>query len=81
MAASMDFLEVTLEVGSTNNNSNVIVGYFLSTVQQLGVVPRTLHTDMGTENVWVSTVQRLLRENDNNVLAGDKSIVQGISGR
>lgn len=81
MAVSMDFLEVTLEVGSTNNNSNVIVGYFLSTVQQLGVVPRTLRTDKGTENVWVSTVQRLLRVNDNNDLAGDKSIVQGISGR
>lgn len=81
MAVSMDFLEVTLEVGSTNNNSNVIVGYFLSTVQQLGVVPRTLRTDKGTENVWVSTVQRLLRVNDNNDLAGDKSIVQGVSGR
>ena len=31
-----------LEVGSTNYNPNVIVEFFLSTVQQLGGVPRVV---------------------------------------
>ena len=53
-----------LEVGSTNNNPNVIVDYFLSTVQQLGGVPRVVRTDKGTENMWVSIIQRLLRHNN-----------------
>ena len=68
-----------LEVGSTNNNPNVIVDYFLSTVQQLGGVPRVVRTDKGTENMWVSIIQRLLRHNNGDDLAGDNSVVQGKS--
>ena len=68
-----------LEVGSTNNNPNVIVDYFLSTVQLLDGVPRMVRTDKGTENIWVSIMQRLLRENDSDDLAGERSVVQGKS--
>ena len=35
--------------------------------------------DKGMENVRVSIIQRLLRHNDSNDLAGDNSIVQGSS--
>ena len=40
-----------LEVGSTNNNPNVISDFFLSTVQQLGGVPRAARTDKGIGNM------------------------------
>ena len=67
-----------LEVGSTNN-PNVIVEFFLSTVQQLGGVPRMVRSDKGTENMWVSIIQRLLRHNNGDEFPGDNSIVQGKS--
>ena len=35
--------------------------------------------DKGMENMWVSTIQRLLRYNDGDDLAGDNRIVQGSS--
>ena len=68
-----------LEVGSTSNNPNIIVEFFLSTVQQLGGVPRVVRTDKGTENMWVSIIQSVLRHNNGDEFAGDNSIVQGKS--
>ena len=68
-----------LEVGSTNNNPNVTVDFFLSTVQQLGGVPRVVCTGKGTENMWVSIIQRLLRHNNGDELARDNSVIQGKS--
>ena len=68
-----------LEVGSTNNNPNVVVEFFLSTVQHLGGVPRVVRTDKGTENRWVSVIQWLSRRNNGDKLAGDNSIVDGKS--
>lgn len=68
-----------LEVSTTNKNPNVIVDYFLSTVQQLGGVPRLVRTDKGTENVWIAVMQKLLRMNQNDALAGHKSFIEGKS--
>jgi hypothetical protein len=68
-----------LEVCTMNKNPNVIVNYFLSTVQQLGGVPRLVRTDKGTENVWISVMQRLLRMDQNDNLAGYKSFIEGKS--
>ena len=67
-----------LEVGSTNN-PNITVEIFVSTVQQLGGVPRVVRADKGTENMWVAIIQRLLRYNNSDELAGDDSIVHGKS--
>ena len=72
-----------LEVGSTNKNPNNIVEFFLRIVQQLcdlvDGVPGVVRTDKGKENTWVSIIQRLLRHNNGDVLAGDYSIIQGKS--
>ena len=52
-----------LEVASTNKNPNDIVEFFLTIVQQLcdlvDGVPGMVRTDKGTENMWVSIIQRL----------------------
>lgn len=68
-----------LEVSDTNKNPNVVVDYFLSTVQQLGGVPRLVRTDKGTENIWISAVQKLFRMNQGDNLAGHNSFIQGKS--
>lgn len=68
-----------LEVSTTNKNPNVVVDYFLSTVQQLGGVPRLVRADKGTENIWVSAMQKLLRMNQGDNLAGHNSFIQGKS--
>ena len=68
-----------LEVASTNNDPRVVADYFLSTIQQLGGVPRLIRTDKGTENSMVAVLQQLFRNNDRDGLAGNKSIIQGKS--
>ena len=40
-----------LDVDVTNNDTKLICTYFLDTVEKLGLVPRTLRIDKGTENV------------------------------
>ena len=68
-----------LEVGSTNKDAKVVVNHFLGTVQQLDGVPRLIRTDQGTENTWIATLQKFFRRNDEDGLAGNKSIIQGKS--
>ena len=68
-----------LEVSTTNKHPNVVVDYFLSTVQQLGGVPRLVRTDKGTENIWISVMQKLLRMDQDDNLAGHKSFIEGRS--
>ncbi len=68
-----------LEVSTTNKHPNVVVDYFLSTVQQLGGVPRLVRTDKGTENIWISVMQKLLRMDQDDNLAGYKSFIEGRS--
>ena len=45
-----------LEVSTTNKHLNVIVDFFLSTVEQLGGVPRLVTIDKGMENIWISVM-------------------------
>lgn len=68
-----------LEVGTSNKDSNVVLDFFLSTVDQLGGVPRLVRTDQGTENVWISVMQRLFRRNQADALAQNNSFIQGKS--
>ncbi|EFA07710.1 hypothetical protein TcasGA2_TC002187 [Tribolium castaneum] len=46
-----------LEAGSTSNDPRVIAGYFLKTVYRCGGCPRTVRTDMGTENYYLEQIQ------------------------
>lgn len=68
-----------LEVASSNKDPKVVADYFLSTVQQLGGVPRLIRSDKGTENTLIAVLQKLFRNNDRDELAGDRSIIQGKS--
>ena len=42
---------IWLEVSSSNNNPSVITTYYLEALEKLGVAPRVLRFDCGTENV------------------------------
>lgn len=57
---------VWVEVSYTNNNPNVIGGYFLDAVLKHGGTPKTVRMDPGTENVNVDTLQRFLHDDDND---------------
>ena len=68
-----------LEVGSSNKNPRFIAWHYLNAVQQLGGVPKLMRSDKGTENVVVRDLQRLLRWDNVDSLAGSKSFIQGKS--
>ena len=56
-----------------------IAGYFTSSVINECGCPRRVRADRGTENSKVRNVQRLLRRNHQDSLAGEKSFVYGQS--
>ncbi len=68
-----------LEVASSNKDPKVVANYFLSTVQELGGVPRLIRSDKGTENTRIAVLQKMFRMNDRDGLACDKSNIQGKS--
>lgn len=53
---------VWLKAGSTSSNRRVIAGYYLNTIETLGGCPRTVRSDMGTENGIVEEMQNVLRQ-------------------
>ena len=55
-----------LDVDVTNNDTKLICTYFLGTVEKLGLVPRTVRIDKGTENFGIADVQTLLRQDDDD---------------
>ena len=56
-----------LEVLNSNNSSGVIAKYYLDALANLGVCPRLLHCDSGTENAKLSVLQPFFRYNDMNL--------------
>ena len=57
-----------LEVlNSANNSSGVIAKYYLDSLANLGVCPRLLRCDSGTENAKLSVPQPFFRYNDMNL--------------
>lgn len=46
-------------VGKSNKHPATIASYFLETVKQVGGCPRTIRSDLGTENVHVEKLQTL----------------------
>ena len=52
---------IWLHVYSTNSDPQIIGGYYMDKVSNLGGCPKFLRGDLGTENVYVREFQRLLR--------------------
>ncbi|KAG2467481.1 PPR21 phosphatase, partial [Polypterus senegalus] len=62
----------------TNSKPEVVAGYFISAVIELGGCPKIIRSDLGTENVHVNRLQRFLREDENGTLS-EPAILQGRS--
>ena len=57
----------------------VILGYYLSAVSSREGCPRRVRADMGTENGHVEQLQKFLRRNGEDNMAGQKSFLYGTS--
>lgn len=68
-----------LKVARTNNDPQVIAGYFLEYVTEIKGVPRCIRMDAGTENVKVIDMQKALRWHHSDRCAGDRSVIVGSS--
>ncbi len=68
-----------LEVSSTSNDPAVVSQYYVDCIKQLGGVPRVVRADCGTENVYVAAIQRFLRSQHNDDMAGIASFMYGKS--
>ena len=70
---------VWLEAYTTNNDPQVIGGYYITAIHKREGCPRIVRADFGTENGHVATIQRFLRRNGIDVFSGDKSFMYGKS--
>ena len=68
-----------LEVGPTNENSEVIAKYYLDAVKQLGGVPRKIRSDDGTENSTIEAPHTFLGSSHNDEYAGPGCFIIGRS--
>ena len=70
-----------LRVASSNNNPKIIASYYMDCIRQLGLVPRAIRSDRGTENTIICGIQRFLRRNAENLISNKDSFVYGSSTR
>ena len=68
-----------LEVGPSNNDPMITVQHFIDCVRQLRGVPRVVRDDCGTETTHIAAVQRFLRRDGLDSMAGEKSFLYGKS--
>ena len=68
-----------LEVGTSNNDQRIVARYFLDCVKQVGVVPRCVRGDRGTESVNICALQHFFRRDRTDPMAGEKSFLYGRS--
>lgn len=68
-----------LKVSSSNNDPRVIASHYLKCIDRLNLVPRCIRADRGSENVMVCGMQRFLRRDGIDSVAGDKSFLYGTS--
>ena len=68
-----------LEVGSTNNNPEVITKFYLDAAKQVGGLPRKVRSDDGTENSMVEAVHTFLRSSHSDEDAGLACFLTGRS--
>ena len=68
-----------LEVGSSNNDPNIVAYYFLQCVEKLKCVPTLMRSDLGTENATVKLLQAFFRSAGQDRFAGVNSFLMGKS--
>ena len=68
-----------LEVGTSNNDPNIVLNHYVDTCIQLGAIPCVVRSDHGTENVLVEELHKALRANFNDEYAADNSFLKGKS--
>lgn len=66
-------------MSSTNNDPAVIAGYYINCIQHLGIVPKIMRSDLGTENTNLAFLQPFFRHECNDSMAGLKSFIYGKS--
>ena len=64
-----------LEVTRSNNDPKVVAAFYLKQVKELGGCPLLLVTDCGSENGIAASIQCMFRTNDQDELAGVKSVL------
>ena len=70
---------IWLEVAQSNNNPAVIAMYYLEALKTLGIAPRLLRCDHGTENSTLSLLQPFFRYNATDSVSGLRSFIYGKS--
>ena len=68
-----------LQVSSTNIDPAVITSYYIDCIQHLGIVPKILRCDLGTENTNLAFLQPFFHHECNDDMAGRKSFMYGKS--
>ena len=68
-----------LKVVQSNNDPKVIADLYLDNVSNLRVVPKTVRSNCGTENIIVARMQCYFRRNHNDEQCGERSYVYGSS--
>ena len=68
-----------LEVGSSNNDPEIIGSYFVDYVNLVGGTSCIIRADKGTENVNVECMQRFFRRLSQDEFAGNRSFIYGKS--
>jgi len=70
---------IWMKAYSTSSDPKIIGGYFVEAIKDFGGCPRIVRADRGTENTIVAEIQRYIRRNGADPLAGDKSFLLGRS--
>ena len=66
---------IWLFVGSTNNDPLIITSYYLKLVKENRVVPRLVRADRESENSVLGGIQKFVRRNHDDSLAGNISLI------
>ena len=61
-----------LNVSPTNNYPEIIVTYFIECTEKLNLIPRPVRSDRGSENTILGEIQKYLRREHNDAVAGDE---------
>jgi hypothetical protein len=70
---------IWLEAGISNNNPQVIAGYFLEAVETVGGCPVKVRAAKETENRYIEQLQIFMRRDQTDVFAAEKSFLYGNS--
>ena len=68
-----------LKLVPSNNDPSLIGELYLNCIAEMGVVPKKVRTDCGSENVIVAAAQCFFRRNGADTFAGEKAHIYGSS--